>query len=51
MTVLGRFLPFIEASGWQNVRSCVDLVLGCGSVLLVDSCVLSFLWVMSEENW
>ena len=31
---------FIE---WQKVRCCVDSVLGCGSVLLIDSCVLSFL--------
>ena len=51
MSVLGHFLTFIEASGWQKVRSCVGSVLGCGSVLLVGSCVLSFLWVMSEENW
>ena len=50
MSVWGRSLPFIEASGWQKVRSCVDSVLGCGSVLLVDSYVLPFLWVVSEEK-
>ena len=55
MSVLGRLLSFIEASGWQKVRSCVDseisvLICAIGSQLCAVVSVGDE-WRENGGNW